>query len=180
MIMADVLKIALLVVGTLVVLVSYWLAAHALFPRAVERARASYDARPVRATLLGAAVAAPLALGGLALLSAAANPALKLLGVVLLAIPSLLGLLGSAGLAERLGVGLPAPDDAARPWRRVLRGGAVLALTFLLPVVGWFGVLPWALVSGVGAAVLALRGRRPGVARHVTPTTPLPLARAAS
>ena len=35
MIMADVLKIFLLVVGALIVLVSYWLAAESLFPRLV-------------------------------------------------------------------------------------------------------------------------------------------------
>ena len=53
MIMADVLKIFLLVLGMLIVIVSYWLAAEALFPRLVARAQERYSRRPVRLTLLG-------------------------------------------------------------------------------------------------------------------------------
>lgn len=170
MIMADVLKILLLVLGTLIVFVSYWLAAAALFPRVVERSKQTYDRRPVRATLIGALVSTPFLLLGLALLGGAPAPGLKLLGVVLLAVPALLGLLGSAGLGERIGAGLPSSGDAQHPWRRVLRGGTVLSLTFLLPVVGWLGVLPWTLVSGVGAAVLAFRGNRPATVS--APATP--------
>jgi hypothetical protein len=45
---------------------------------------------------------------------------------------------------------LPAPDDERQPWRRVLRGGAVLGLTFVLPLIGWFLVLPVSLLMGVG------------------------------
>ena len=175
MIMADVLKIVFLVVGTLIVLVSYWLAAAALFPQTVARARATYSERPVRATLIGAAVGGPSVLLGLALLNAP-NGAAKLLGGGIVAFQVLLGLLGSAGLGERIGAGLPSADDAVRPWRAVLRGGTVLSLTFLLPIIGWFGVLPWALISGVGAALMAIRaGRRrsgasgPSAAPDVSP-----------
>jgi hypothetical protein len=32
----------------------------------------------------------------------------------------------------------------------------VLSFTFLLPVIGWFIVMPWTLVSGLGAAVCAM------------------------
>ena len=59
MIMADVLKWALLIVGTQIVFVSYWLAAQALFPQAVERARTQYS-HPWKLTLLGLLMSAPL------------------------------------------------------------------------------------------------------------------------
>ena len=59
MIMADVLKIALLIVGFLLCYVVYWLAGAALFPAIVERAKQQYDTRPVRATLLGLLLALP-------------------------------------------------------------------------------------------------------------------------
>jgi hypothetical protein len=171
MIMADVLKIVFLVVGTLIVLVSYWLAAAALFPRTVARARVAYSERPVRATLIGAAVGGPSVLIGLALLNAP-NGAAKLLGAAIVSTQILLGLLGSAGLGERIGAGLPSAGDAGRPWRAVLRGGTVLSLTFLLPIIGWFGVLPWALTSGVGAALMAMRAfsrQRPSSAESREP-----------
>jgi hypothetical protein len=64
-------------------------------------------------------------------------------------------------LVLRIGAGLPSPTDEQQPWRRVLRGGILLALTFLLPIVGWIVLPLWALVSGLGAFLLSLRGPRP-------------------
>ena len=155
MIMADVLKIFLIVVGLLTVYVSYWLVAQALFPKIVERARQQY-ARPVKITLIGLLAAAlPLLIG--AVISKSPNPALKIIGVTLMLIPAMLGLVGSAGLAQRIGAGLPSPADEKQPWRRVLRGGILLALTFLLPFVGWIVLPIWALVSGFGAFMLSVK-----------------------
>ena len=171
MIMADVLKYVLLVLGAIVVIVSYWLVSAALFPVVVDRARASYGLRPWRITGVGLLVAFPLLLLGAALLNGAPNGGLKVVGGVLAGVPFVLGLVGSAGLSERVGRGLVHADDTRSPWRRSLRGGAVLALTFLLPVVGWFVVLPWVLLSGCGATVLVMRTKRG--------TTPIELVSAA-
>lgn len=158
MIMADILKIFLIIVGLLTVYVSYWLVAQALFPALVERARQHYG-KPVKITLIGAiAAAAPLFLG--AMISNLPNPALKVTGVAIMVIPAMLGLVGSAGLISRIGAGLPTPADEQQPWRRVLRGGILFALTFLLPIVGWFILPVWALVSGFGAFLLSVRERK--------------------
>ena len=158
MIMADILKIFLLIVGLLTVYVSYWLVAQALFPGVVERARHHYS-RPVKITLIGLLAAAlPVVLGGI--VSNLPNPALKLIGVTLMVIPALLGLIGSAGLTLRIGAGLASPLDEQQPWRRVLRGGILLSLTFLLPFVGWFVLPIWALVSGFGAFILSVQELR--------------------
>jgi hypothetical protein len=163
MIVADILMWFLLIVGLLLVFNSYWLASAALFPNMVDRARTVYS-RPIRALLLGVVVAAPLiALG--TVIASIKNPAFKLLGISISSVPVLLGLLGSAGLSLRIGAGMASPVDAAQPWRRGLRGGIVLSLGFLLPFIGWFGVLPLTLLSGVGATTMALwQGRRPPVA----------------
>src|SRR6266699_2605185 len=120
MIMADVLKIVFIILGILIIYVSYWLLAQALFPRLVENASRQYG-RPVRLTLIG---------------------------------------LAAARLTFRVGLGLPSPTDPAQPWKRVLRGGIVLAFTFLLPVVGWIIIPLWVLVSGLGAFILAAREER--------------------
>jgi len=158
MIMADILKIFLLIVGLLTVYVSYWLVAQALFPAVVERAREQYS-KPVKITFVGLLAAAlPVVLG--AIISNLPNPALKLTGVTLMVVPALLGLIGSAGLTLRIGAGLPSPLDEAQPWRRVLRGGILLSLTFLLPFVGWFVLPIWALVSGFGAFILSVQDLR--------------------
>lgn len=159
MIMADVFKIVFLILGTLIVFVSYWLASTALFPALTNAARRKYQTHPLRMTFLGIAVVAPSALLGAVLLQSP-NPVIKLTGAAVVSLLVLLGLIGSTGLSQRIGYGLSALADDQQPWRRVLRGGSVLALTFVLPVIGWFLVLPWALVSGVGAAVASLRSGR--------------------
>jgi hypothetical protein len=165
MIMADILKIFLLIVGLLTVYVSYWLIAQALFPNLVERARQHYG-KPVKITFIGLLAAVVPVIAGAAI-SKLPNPALKITGVTLMLIPALLGLVGSAGLILRIGTGLPSPADEQQPWRRVLRGGILFALTFLLPFVGWFVLPIWALVSGFGAFILSVRERKP--ASHQTP-----------
>lgn len=162
MIMADVWKIVFLILGTQAVMVSYWLLAAALFPDALRRSRAAYDQRPGRLTLTGLVTAVPALLLGAGLLQQGPHPLLKLLGAVLVSAPIALGLAGSAGLCDRIGAGLPGDADARLPWRRVLRGGVVLSFAFVLPVIGWFLLLPWTLITGVGAS-LGSRRRREAV-----------------
>ncbi|HTK55083.1 MAG TPA: hypothetical protein VL308_24485 [Gemmatimonadaceae bacterium] len=168
MIMADVWKILFLILGTQAVMVSYWLLAAALFPDALRRARAAYDQRSGRVTAIGLATAIPALLAGAGLLQAP-NPILKLIGGVLVSAPIALGLVGSAGLCDRIGAGLPGDADVRLPWRRVLRGGIVLSFAFVLPVLGWFVLLPWTLVSGVGASLGSLRRRPAEAPRATTP-----------
>jgi hypothetical protein len=158
MIMADILKILLIVLGILLIYVSYWVLAEALFPEAVERAGRQYS-RPMRITFIGILAAlGPVVLG--LMLSRIPNPLIKLLGITLLVVPAMLGLAGSAGLTLRIGAGLPSPVDELQPWRRVLRGGIVLACSFLLPVVGWIILPLWVLISGFGALVLCWAEQR--------------------
>jgi len=157
MILADILMWFLIIVGLLAAFNSYWLAAYALFPDWVERSTEAY-ARPIRAILLGSVIAVPLILLGAAMASAA-NPVAKLLGLSFLGVPILMGLIGSAGLSRRIGRGMSSAVDESQPWRTVLRGGIVLSLLFLLPFLGWFGVLPLTLLSGAGAVAVAFRRR---------------------
>ena len=156
MIFADILFWFLMVAGAHLGLNAYWLAAVALFRPAVERARLTHATRPVAATLAGLLALLPVALV-FAVFAKAAHPGVKLLTGALLMIPLVLALIGSAGLADKIGAGLAAPVDAAQPWRRVLRGGAVLALLFVVPVLGWFAVFPLTLASGLGALLLPRR-----------------------
>ena len=158
MIMADILKIFLLIVGVLTIYVSYWLLAHALFPRLVERASRHYG-QPLKISLVGIVVVLlPIVVG--LMMANLPNPVLKVTGLTLAVIPVMVGLIGSAGLTLRIGTGLHSPADEQQPWRRVLRGGVLLAFAFLLPVVGWIVLPVWALVSGCGAFMLCVRERK--------------------
>jgi hypothetical protein len=63
---------------------------------------------------------------------------------------------GVSGLATSIGRRLSSPLDEQRPWRSTLRGGLVLELTYLLPFLGWFVILPASIIIGSGAANLGL------------------------
>ena len=156
MIFADILFWFLMVAGAYLALNAYWLAAVALFRPAVERARITYATRPVGATLAGLLALVPVALVFFAF-ARAHHPGVKLVTGALLMVPLVLALVGSAGLADKIGAGLASPVDEDQQWRRVLRGGAVLALLFVVPLLGWFAVFPLTLASGLGALLFPLR-----------------------
>lgn len=156
MIVADILMWFLLITGTYIVFISYWLASQALFSEVVDRCRERIQSAPLRQTLIGLGWTIPLTAGGVALLNAP-NPLLKFAGATILLLLILAGLVGSAGLASQIGHGLANPLDQAQPWRRVLRGGMVLGLTFVFPLIGWFLILPLSLVMGVGSLFAAKR-----------------------
>ena len=173
MIMADILKIFLLIVGGLLIFIAFWLASEALFPALIERARDQYR-RPWKLTFAGLAMCAPLL--GLALgFTKLNNPLMNIVSLILTGIVVFGGLAGSAGFAKRIGAGLPSPVDEAQPWRRVLRGGTVLTLTFLLPFIGWLGLSIWTLVTGFAALVFAVREtKKANTATPALPTTEPP------
>lgn len=152
MIVADILMWFLLIAGTYIVINAYWLTTQGLFPAFVDRCREHIRTAPGRRFLIGLALVLPATVIGIAILRAP-NPLLKFAGAALLLLEILLGLMGSAGLAAQVGIGLGATAD----WRRVWRGGLVLGLTFVLPLIGWLVILPGTLIIGTGAALRSLR-----------------------
>ena len=155
MIMADVLKIVFLILGFLLSFNAYWLLGAGLFPHTTGRAARCFQCCPVRITIFGLLLLAPLITLGLVVMKSP-QPFLKIVGGVVVFVPLLVALLGSAGLCQHIGTGLLSSMDETQPWRRVYRGGLVLALSFLMPVIGWFIVLPLALAGGFGAGLAAI------------------------
>lgn len=156
---ANVLLWVFLTLAFYFVFLSHWLVAHSLFPDYVAKCQGQYS-RPIITTLVGLLFTViPIAVG----LSIAnfAPAQVKWIGVIIATVPIIAGLLGTAGLASRVGCGMPSPVDEAQPWRRVLRGGTALALTFLLPILGQLIIIPLVLASGVGASVLSWLSRKP-------------------
>jgi hypothetical protein len=154
--LADVLTVVLVILGLLAVFVGVWLLVAGLFPRMAEQCAARLGETPGLCAIVGLGVLFPLVALGVAVGRISPNAPGKILSVLILILTLLGALAGSAGLALRVGQGLPSARDAAEPWRRVLRGGIVLALTFLTLV-----MIPLALVPGLGALVLGLGARRP-------------------
>jgi len=159
MIMADVFKILFFILGLVLCTVSYWLLFQALFSESVERNRRAILSHPWRVFLTGLAAGLPLTLLGLAAMGNGAGPA-KLLGGALVVAIITLALYGSTGLVRHIGARLSAEAVAGREGLTVLRGGAVVSIACVLPVVGWFFLLPVVLITGFGAAVRLLWTRR--------------------
>jgi Mn2+/Fe2+ NRAMP family transporter len=136
-------------VGVLLVVIGYAACGFALFPRVVESGRRRLDIAPLRALLIGLAISIPwvgLAIG----LANAPSGALKFAGVILGLAWIAVALIGTTAIALR--VGLHGEAVPAR-WTHVARGAGFVALTWMLPVLGWFVVLPLTLACGVGCLV---------------------------
>jgi hypothetical protein len=141
-------------------LTASWMATVGLFPRFTQDCQQRYAAHGIWALLLGVLVFVPVCVLAVATLKTVPVPAVKALAASLPLSLLLTAVLGSSGLAARIGAGLSAPDDAAPPWRQVQRGGWVLSCSLLMPVLGWFLLLPMTLLSGLGAAVMVGWRRR--------------------
>ena len=153
MIFADILMWFLLILGAYIVLNSYWLAAYALFPRFSERCQTSIGTLGWRLFPVGLVIFVPWFVAGVAGIRATQG-GLKFAGAVLLLLLLLACLMGSTGLAARAGQGL---GVQGRSGLQVLRGGSVLGLTFVLPLLGW-ALMLLTFILGAGAAAASVYG----------------------
>lgn len=152
--LADVFTVVFVILGLLAVFIGYWLMAVGLFPRRVERCAEAIGAAPVKCALVGFACLVPLFFVGIFVGKVAQSAPGKLGSFLIIVSSVLLALFGTAGLALRIGQGLPAARDAHEPWRRVFRGGVVLAIAY-----GTIVLLPVTLLAGFGAFVLSVSQR---------------------
>lgn len=156
MIMADVLLWTFVILGFYVIIIAYWVGAVGLAPGLVERSCERFGQSPWKSFFIGLGIGVPLIGVGLLIANEGA-PFIKIFGILIVLLVFLLGLCGSAGLCLRIGKGLVHPLDEAQPWLRVKRGGIVLGLMIIFPVLGWLFVFPVAILTGVGAAFLGWR-----------------------
>jgi len=151
--LADVFTVLFVVLGLMVVFVAYWLLAAGLFPNVVRRCAERVGASLGKVVLVGTVGLVPVIVVGIYISKIASNPLGKIFGVLVVFGGILLALLGAAGIATRIGQGLASVNDEREPWRRVLRGGVVLALAL-----GTVVLLPVMLLAGFGALLLGWKG----------------------
>ena len=145
-----VLSILAIHAAVFLILLGHWVAAAGMFPKATRAFAEIYEQRPIRATLVGIFTYGPLLL--LFLQNAKIPGGLRFLAVAAAFFALLLALIGSAGLALRIGRNLSAGSDT---WQQALRGGVMLALVLITPVLGSLFLLHIGLASGFGAFLLA-------------------------
>ncbi len=133
------------------ILLGHWLVMCGMFPAATSAVVREYDARPVRALLVGVLTYGPIFV---LLLNVAKLPGTPLrIAVIAAAVVALLvAFAGTAALALRIGRNLCA---SASRWEQCLRGGVMLGLVFITPFLGWGFLLHAGLASGFGAVLLA-------------------------
>lgn len=155
MLMADTMAIFFVILGLLLAFPGLWLLCRGLWPKTVEGAAVRCSRGLVKSFLVGAPITAVMAIVT-AVLSKAFGAAGTIAAFGTVCLYMMLAHAGVAGLVTHIGQRLASPSDAERPWKATLRGGVVLELTYLLPILGWFVILPVSIIIGCGAATLSL------------------------
>ena len=155
MLMADTLAIFLVVLGFLLALPGLWLLCLGLWPNAVARTSADCMSGLLFPFLVGIPISV-VAFFATAFASSSLGPASGFVSIAIVCLYVLFASVGIAGLTTAIGKRLPSPVDIERPWKATIRGSIVLELAFLLPLLGWFLLLPATLIIGSGAALRAM------------------------
>ena len=129
-----------------------------LFPARAEAARVAIE-RPWASFFRGLLAVATLGLLA-RVLSSSPAPLLKLLGTAIYIVLLAISAVGGAGLSLAASRRIREMDPDASEFSALVRGAGVLVLSGLLPVLGWFGIAPVALLVSLGAGLKAVFARR--------------------
>ncbi len=154
MVTADVLAVVFTLGGLFVAVPAFQLVVRALWPRVAHQSTLRFARGLGRPFIVGLVVAAPLLAPVLAV--TVDVPPVRLLGVTWLGVVLGLGLAGLTGLSQRVGESLV---EGVEPSGAIVRGAVALELACLVPLLGWFVLLPSLAIAGLGATTLALLGR---------------------
>jgi hypothetical protein len=135
-------------------LAALFLVLGSFFPVPIERTRRAAESALARSFLVGLINVIFLVAIGMGLGALAESLGLGFLSVIVVLLAIVLVILltfGLAGMAEIVG-GKLAPDRGRV--RRTGWGTVALALGCLTPYVGWFGLLPFVGLTGIGAFLL--------------------------
>ena len=155
MLMADTMSIFFVILGMLLAFSGLWLLCRGLWPAAVAAAADRCGKRLWSSFLAGLPITILMVVIAKILFNVL-GPVGKIASVGVVCLYMLQAHTGVSGLATSIGRRLASPIDEQRAWRSTLRGGVVLELTYLLPFLGWFVILPASIIIGSGAANLDL------------------------
>ncbi len=153
----DVLSITLLIVVTVVTLWAGIVAFAVIFSRRAQVAADALTASPGKQVGIGVLVAAVVGLLSVSLMTAGGP--VSAVGFAVLAAALALAVLGSSGLALVVAARLREMDARYSPLSSVAGGAALAVAAGLLPLVGWFFIMPVSLFASLGAGVAALTAK---------------------
>lgn len=140
-------------IGVILAVTSYYTLGAAVTPALANRARRQFAKRPWLPIVVGLLISGPWVLAAIVLFNQA--PAgTKFAGALLGCLWILGGLIGGAGIAQHIGGADINTDQVS--WQQTFRGGLFISLTWILPLVGWLGMLPLTMAAGIGCLVLGI------------------------
>ena len=158
----ETFAVLILSILSLITLIASFVFTRGLFPRKVTLIQAALEDHWKRSFWLGLANTVFITILVLGLGAIGNNYRIFLLPAFAIYGAFLIGLLfGLTAFNQMLG-GRLFPDRT--PVQRDIRAGAVLLLTGMLPVVGWFLLFPYVICLSIGAVVLTLFPKNPEVA----------------
>ncbi len=165
--MEQVIGAVLIFTAGIVTFIALFTAVALLMPGMVGRVQSTIEAGPAKAFLLGLVnlvFFGAIAALGLALAGQLADPFNGILALPCILI--LLALLGMTGIGVTGLIVLVRERMAGSPSavRGTLRAALLVLLAGMSPFIGWYIFTPLALITGLGAAILALVQRAPRVA----------------
>lgn len=156
MLFADTMAIFFVIIGLLMAFPSLWLLCRALWTEQVMRSSEMVGLKSffIGIPITAVAVVIVIVVGKL--------PASfgQIGGVLAFSALFLYAQIGVSGLATHIGNRLPSLADKDKVWRPTLRGSIILALSWLLPLVGWFLIIPVSVIQGAGATTRSLFAKK--------------------
>jgi hypothetical protein len=157
-----------LLIGATLTIGSSLLTARTMFPQFAGRC-AVRCSTPVRAFLLGL-LAASITVAVVAFLvkmGKAGQPVAFVIGGSAV----LLSIAGASGQVVRMAARTVHDGESPDSWPAARRAATVLTLSYVLPVAGWFVILPLSILTGLGCALMSLRAEKPGEVPQFTPVS---------
>lgn len=149
-------------------LVAWWL----LFPSAVGRAKQRFVRTPGKCFGLGVLVTILLTIPT-TILFLIPGPGQLMSFVAILAIMGIAAI-GAAGIAATMGERLTQRTGSVSPFAAFVRGAIALELAAAFPFLGWFIVIPVAIIISLGATTFALLRWLPSIPTPVNNEVALP------
>lgn len=154
MLMSDVMIWVAIASGFIVGMPALWMLSRGLWPQSFER-RLAISKTGVGTSLLMGLLPVVISSLIIAVLGKRLGP---VPGILLAGTIIVWGFMGSAGFASVIGERL---WTNAKTWRQTRNGGLVLICCALVPVIGWFLILPLIAIVGMGVNIRCLMGSAP-------------------
>ena len=134
-----------------------------LFSERVNRAKIKYEQRPWLGFGIGVIALLTLGLGSL-VISQAANPLAKIIGLGGMMFLLLVSSFGSAGLCQLVAQRIQSLEPSLSPYAALNRSAMLIVVSVFFPAVGWFFIGPVLLITSLGIGLQAMLARTQVVA----------------